>query len=235
MLPYRCNMTTATRVVLFDIDGTLITTGGAGKRAFAQACDEAFGIPDAIDSIQLGGRTDRGIAREILEAHKLQPTTKSIQVAFEAYLRHLTENLKDGQSRVLPGVLPLIDALKALPHPPIIALLTGNLARGAEIKLRHLDLWRHFAWGIFGDTHDQRNALAHDALDMARTKVDQAIHPSELLIIGDTLRDIECARAIGARVLAVATGEVPIDELQTAKPDLLVADLTEVSAEALVG
>lgn len=233
MPPSTRNPQPATRVILFDIDGTLITTGGAGKRAFGQACEETLGIPKATDTIQLGGRTDLGIAREILQAHHLQPRPEAIQQTFEAYLRHLAENLNDGQSRILPGVIKLIEDLKQLPQPPTLALLTGNLARGAQIKLHHLNLWQHFAWGIYGDHHPQRNALAHDALKMAREKIDPALSPAQILIIGDTIRDIQCARAIGARVLAVTTGEATREELTRHHPDLLLDDLTQTNAKSI--
>ena len=222
------------KVILFDIDGTLISTGGAGKRAFGQACAEVYDIGQAGESIKLAGRTDLGIAKELLEAYQLQPDPDTIQQTFEGYLRHLTNNLQDGKTRILPGIPELIAGLQALPDPPVIALLTGNLARGAEIKLRHVNLWQHFAWGIYGDAHDERNALAHDALAMAREKVAPNIEPSELLVIGDTVRDIECARAVGARVLAVTTGEATKEELAQREPNLLVDNLTQVTAEEVV-
>ena len=222
------------RAALFDIDGTLIRTRGAGQRAFGAAFKSEFGLADACSDTDFAGRTDRGLATDILTANQLEPSPANIQRVFEGYLRWLAKFLPTGHHDPLPGVQALIDGLRALPGPSIIALLTGNLARGAEIKLRHVNLWQHFAWGIYGDAHDERNALAHDALAMAREKVAPNIEPSELLIIGDTVRDIDCAQTIGARILAVATGDAEKEELAQRKPDLLVDDLTQVTAEEVV-
>ena len=221
------------RAALFDIDGTLIRTGGAGQKAFGAAFKSEFGLADACSDTDFAGRTDRGLAGDILTANQLEPNAANIQRVFVGYLRWLAEFLPTGHHDPLPGVQALIDGLRALPGPPIIALLTGNHSSGAELKLTHFNLWHDFAWGAFGETHEARDDVARHALDLARENIVADLDPADLLIIGDTERDIQCARTIGARVLAVATGMESVDELAGHQPDFLVKDLREITTEEL--
>ena len=222
-----------TRVILFDIDGTLIRTGGAGQRAFGAAFQSEFGLADACANTSFAGRTDRGLAADILTAHQLDPSQTNIQRIFDSYLNWLAEFLPADHHEPLPGVRDLIVGLRALPEPPAIALLTGNLSRGGKLKLTHFNLWQEFAWGAFGDIHEARDDMARYALELAREKLGADLEPVDLLVIGDTERDIQCARAIGARVLAVATGLETRDELAQHKPDFLVEDLNKITAKEL--
>ena len=221
------------RAALFDIDGTLIRTGGAGQRAFGAAFKSEFGLEDACGNTDFAGRTDRGLAADILADNQLEPSPDNIQRVFESYLGWLAEFLPVDQHEPLPGVRDLIAGLRSLPGSPAIALLTGNLQQGGKLKLTHFNLWQEFAWGAFGDTHEARDDTARYALELAREKLGADLEPVDLLIIGDTERDIQCARAIGARVLAVATGMESMEELAGHQPDLLVKDLTEITAEEL--
>jgi phosphoglycolate phosphatase-like HAD superfamily hydrolase len=217
------------RVALFDIDGTLIRTRGAGQRAFGAAFESEFGLADACSETDFAGRTDRGLAADILAANHLEPSTANIQRVFKGYLRWLAQFLPTDHCEPLPDVQALIDGLRDLPKPPIIALLTGNHSQGAKLKLVHFNLWHEFAWGAFGETHEARDDVAHHALELARDKLGADLNPADLLVIGDTERDIQCARAIGARVLAVATGMESMDELAGHQPDFLVKDLSEIT------
>ena len=217
------------RVALFDIDGTLIRTGGAGQRAFGAAFESEFGLVDACSDTDFAGRTDRGLAADILAANQLEPSPANIQRVFDGYLGWLADFLPADHHEPLPGVQALIDGLRALPKPPIIALLTGNHSQGAKLKLTHFNLWHEFAWGAFGETHEARDDVAHHALELARDKLGADLNPADLLVIGDTERDIQCARAIGARVLAVATGMESMDELAGHQPDFLVKNLSEIT------
>ena len=221
------------RAALFDIDGTLIRTGGAGQRAFGAAFKSEFGLADACSDTDFAGRTDRGLAADILAANQLEPSAANIQRVFESYLRWLAEFLPADQHNPLPGVQVLIDGLRAQPKPPIIALLTGNHSRGAELKLTHFGLWHEFAWGAFGETYEARDDLARHAYQLARDDLDNDLNPAEILIIGDTERDIQCARVIGARVLAVATGSESAEDLAKHQPDFLVNSLREITVEEL--
>ena len=217
------------RAALFDIDGTLIHTGGAGQRAFEATFESEFGLADACGDTHFAGRTDRGLAADILAANQLEPSPANIQRVFEGYLRWLSEFLPADHHEPLPGVRELMEGLRALPEAPVIGLLTGNHSQGAKLKLTHFNLWHEFAWGAFGETHDTRDDMARHALALAREKMGEELKPSEILVIGDTQRDIQCARAIGARVLAVATGQENTDELAKHQPDFLVKDLREIT------
>ena len=222
------------RIALFDIDGTLIRTGGAGQRAFGAAFKSEFGLADACGDTHFAGRTDRGLAADILAANQLEPTPANIQRFFDGYLRWLAKFLPVDVHEPLPGVRALIAGLRALPQPPVIGLLTGNHSEGAKLKLVHFNLWDEFAWGGFGEIHETRDDMARHALELAREKMGEDLDPSEILVIGDTQRDIQCARAIGARVLAVATGQESMEELTPHQPDFLVKDLEAITPEQLV-
>lgn len=221
------------RVVLFDIDGTLIHTHGAGRRAFARAFADEFHLPNATDGISFAGRTDHDIARSIFLANNIAPQSAQFQRFYNAYLHWLQHFLSENAGEILPGARELLAALATLPQPPVPALLTGNLERGAELKLRSLQLWHHFAFGAYGDDVEDRSAVAQLALQRARNAVDANLAPGEILVIGDTPRDIACARAINARVLAVATGESTVDELAQHTPDFLLPTLATADAAAL--
>ena len=212
------------RLVLFDIDGTLIRTQGAGVRAFAATFDEVFGLPQATETLSFAGRTDRGLVEEVFEQNQIERTQQNVDRFFEAYLSRLTDFLPADQHDPLPGTRELIAHLRALPHPPVIGLLTGNHPRGAELKLGHYGIWQEFEMGIFGGEHPNRNDIARDALAWANDNL-PAVDPAEILVIGDTERDIECARAIGAKVLAVATGNRSIADLQEHQPNWVASDL----------
>ena len=127
-------------------------------------------------------------------------------------------------------MLKFIAGLQSLDSPPLIGLLTGNIRLGAEIKLRHFDLWESFVTGGFADDHEERDQIAHAAHKRASKKLNRELRGADILVIGDTPHDIRCARAIGARVLAVATGGSTYDEIKAHRPDWLVTDLREVKA-----
>ena len=212
------------RLVLFDIDGTLIRTHGAGVRAFAATFDEVFNLPQATETLSFAGRTDRGLVEEVFEQNQIERTKQNVDRFFKAYLSRLTDFLPSDQHEPLPGTRELIAHLRGRPDTPVIGLLTGNHPRGAELKLEHYGIWQEFEMGIFGGEHTDRNDIARNALTWAQTRWPE-LNPAEVLIIGDTERDIECARAIGAKVLAVATGNRSIADLQSHAPDWTAPDL----------
>ena len=215
------------RVVLFDIDGTLIRTGGAGGRAFERTAATVFDRPGGTDHLSFSGRTDSSLVREFFRDAGIEATPSNIQRFFEAYVFWLDQLLPKSSGHLLPGVTKFIRSLRECPEPPEIALLTGNILLGAQIKLRHFDIWDHFSFGAFGCDHHDRNQLGHFARDRAGRVLGGMIEPDEMLIVGDTHHDIESARAIGARVLAVATGVVDSRILADHRPDYLVDDLDE--------
>ena len=215
------------RLVLFDIDGTLILTGGAGMKAFAEAFAEEFDLPHATEAMDFAGRTDRGLAFEVFRANQIEPSETNFKRLIKAYTQRLAKHLPADNTQPLPGVVELLDAIEAMTAPPVLGLLTGNLPFGAELKLTHYHLWHRFKFGAFGDSTENRNEIARTALESARNQFPNLI-PSEILIIGDTPADIHCAQSINARVLAVATGNYTEAKLAEHHPTFLAPDLTNV-------
>ena len=220
------------KLVLFDIDGTLIQTGGAGVRAFGRAFAMEFQIPNGTEHLSFAGRTDTGLVRELFAHHRIANTAENTRRFFDCYAFWLDHLLGEHRGRTCPGTHEFLAQLAALPTPPRLGLLTGNIRLGAEIKLRHHSLWTRFEAeaGAFGDDHHHRNDLARIARQRGHQHLRQALRDDEILVIGDTPLDIECGRAINARVLAVATGGAKLPDLAALRPDWVVEDLTRISA-----
>jgi phosphoglycolate phosphatase-like HAD superfamily hydrolase len=223
------------RLVSFDIDGTLVRTGGAGVQAFGRAFATEFNIPNGTGQLKFSGRTDIGLARELFLQHQIEPSPANFELFFGSYVFWLDCFLTQTRGCVLPGVWEFISQLHALPEPPALGLLTGNIRLGAEIKLRYFELWEVFRTGAFGDDHEDRNQIAALAKERGSRLLGDELRGEQILVVGDTPRDIECARAIGARTLIVATGSVPFEELETHRPDWLVRDMTAVAAAQVCG
>ncbi len=209
----------------FDIDGTLLSSGGAGKAAMEAGLSAIFGIKDVVQKIPYSGRTDRAIMQDLLAQHDVEVTEANLVRLIAAYLERLPAYLSTHQGRVLPGILHLLEQLAL--RGSMVGLLTGNIEAGARVKLGHFDLWRHFAFGGFGDRHLDRNDVAREALTVLRSRQPNGVELDRVWVIGDTPLDIACARAIGARVAAVATGGHSVDELAAENPDLLLADFSD--------
>jgi phosphoglycolate phosphatase len=219
------------RLVLFDIDGTLIRTGGAGVKAFERTFATAFNLPDATRTIKFAGRTDTSLVRECFQQHQIPCTEENFGKFFEIYpfwLDHFLGNLPGG---VCEGVSEFIAQLKALREPPLLGLLTGNVRVGAEIKLRHYGLWQHFRTGAFGDDHEERNCIAGVAKKRATFFFGRDLTGDEILVIGDTHHDVACGKSIGAKVIAVGTGGCTLEDLWSHQADWTVPDLTHLKAE----
>ena len=223
------------RVVLFDIDGTLIRTGGAGVKAFARAFATEFAIPQGTEQLKFAGRTDTGLVQEFFRQNKIEPTAQNFQRFFDNYVFWLDHLLGQLDGGLCPQVREFLHDLQRLPQPPLIGLLTGNIRLGAEIKLRHFQLWEEFQTGGFADDHSDRNQIAAVARDRASRLLPEKLRGEQILVIGDTPLDIECARAIEARVLAVATGGSTLKQLHEHQPDWAVADLSRVIAAQVCG
>lgn len=212
--------------ILFDIDGTLIRTGGAGKAAMEAALASAFGIREIRDVVSYSGRTDPAIGYDLLRVHDLEPNPTNYQRLREAYLQHLEPCLRDNVGYVLPGVHQLLHSLQAAGRR--IGLLTGNTQAGARAKLDHFGLWSFFTFGGFGDEHHDRDDVAKTALAAARmTHGEPATR--DVWVIGDTPLDVQCARAILAKAIAVATGWTSVDELAATGADLVLSDLGDLA------
>ncbi len=218
------------RLVLFDIDGTLIRTGGAGVSAFARTAEHDFGLRDGTSRMSFAGRTDTSLVRELLATHGRPADAASIARFLDAYVFRLDECLRTHSGRICPGVSEFIAALRGVACPPLLGLQTGNIRLGAEIKLRHYGLWEHFVTGGFGDDDEDRDRLVAIGRDRGDRLLGRPLTGPEVLVIGDTPADVRCGRAIGARVLAVGTGGATLEALRAAQPDWLVPDLTRVAA-----
>lgn len=217
------------RLFLFDIDGTLITSGGAGESALIQAMSTRFGVREDLSGVTLPGATDAVIAHALLKKHDFETSAENIAALLDSYLHHLALSISAHRGSVLPGILPLLDALKQRPEA-VLALLTGNLQRGAEIKLVHYAVWDYFEFGAFADDHSDRNQLGGFARSRAAERHGDVFHPDQIFVIGDTPKDIECGRAIGARTVAIATGIYDRSTLADHSPDFVFEDLGDTEA-----
>jgi len=218
---------TPQRLLLFDIDGTLIHSGGAGVQALKAAFKERFGIDDDLQDIEIAGMTDSGIVLSILNKHRILATNENVSAFLDSYVHFLSLELPLRKGKLMPGVLELLERLKSRPHV-VLALLTGNVSRGARLKLEHYGVWHFFEFGAFADDHRDRNELGRFARARAKEKHGREFAASEIDVIGDTPRDIACGKALGARTIAVATGRWSRDELAKHHPDFLIDDLSEV-------
>ncbi|HRJ71072.1 MAG TPA: HAD family hydrolase [Terrimicrobiaceae bacterium] len=216
-------------LLLFDIDGTLITSGGAGETALRHAVKERFGREEDLSGITLAGATDARIARALLEKHQIAVTPENISALLDAYLGFLRERISLHPGRVLPGIVKLLDGLRGRPDC-VLALLTGNIVAGAEVKLAHYGVWDYFEFGAFADDHHDRNELGKFARARAQEKHGEEFSPERIFVIGDTPRDIECGRAIGARTVAIATGMYSREQLAEHQPDVLFDDLSDTQS-----
>lgn len=218
--------------MLFDIDGTLVATGGAGKRAMDRAFEEVFGIPDAFEGVELSGRTDTSILADAFAGQGLMPGRAAVAAFRACYRRCLAEEItRNGNGkRVMPGVAPLLEALRG-ERDKFLALLTGNFAEAARIKLEHFDLWQYFRCGAFGEDSHDRNHLVPLAIERARAAgLEEHVDPRSVVVVGDTPRDVACAAAHGARSIAVATGPYTGERLAHAGADVVFEDLSDTSA-----
>jgi len=220
------------RLILFDIDGTLVW-GGPAKDAFHRALVEAFGTAGDIEVHSFAGKTDPQIARELLSGAGLAGA--AIDAGFprlwELYLGYLAELLVERPVTVLPGVAALLARL-AMETDVGLGLLTGNIAGGAELKLRSAGLFEHFRVGSFGSDHEERDALTDIALARAAETWSVTFDPADVVVVGDTPRDIQCGRNGGTRTVAVATGHYGVDELERCGPDHVLENLSDTERVA---
>ena len=211
-------------VVLFDIDGTLISSGGAGGAALMGSFRDTFAIRDPRP-VKFSGRTDRAIAGDLFQLHGLENNAENWGRLRDGYLDRLPNELGQRSGTVLPGIEVLLETLDARADI-VMGLLTGNLPDGARLKLEHFGIYQYFPFGAFGELHENRDDVARDALQLVQQRLaDQTPEQDRIWVIGDTPFDVQCARAIGCQALAVATGVHDRDELALSEPDLLLDDL----------
>lgn len=213
------------RLLLFDIDGTLVNTGGAGVESLKSAVRQRFGPKNDLPDIEIAGKTDGAIIRDILRKFDVDPTNENISSFAREYIDGLAPSLSRTRGRVLPGIEPLLRRLKPQKHI-VLGLLTGNLQQGARLKLQHYGLWDFFEFGAFADDHHDRNELGAFARERAQAKHGHDFDAADIDVIGDTNHDIACGKAFGARTIAVATGSWSRERLQSCAPDFLFDDLS---------
>lgn len=219
------------KLLLFDVDGTLILSGGAGMRALTRAFEEIFGAPQGFDGVATAGRTDPVILDEALARQGLSADAPGRARFHDRYCELLAREilLPGPRKGIMPGVRSLLDTLEAR---AVIrcALLTGNFARAARLKLEHFDLWRYFACGAFGDDHPDRDCLVPVAVERARAIGASIASMSDVVVVGDTPLDVRCAAVVGARAVAVATGSFDQATLKASGADAVFPDLTDRDA-----
>lgn len=219
------------KLLLFDVDGTLILSGGAGLRSVNRAFMDLFGVRDAMATCHPDGKTDPAIFREVAQTHLKRDLSDSEKSAVAgAYIEALREDVPRSPGyEIMPGVPALLEALA--PDPQLfLGLATGNLEEGARIKIGRAGLDRYFAFGGYGSDDERRDHLVAIAIARGQRMAGRDFPPEDIIVIGDTTRDIDAARAVGVRALVVPTGSTPVSDLAGHKPDALLDDLTDVEA-----
>jgi len=218
------------QVCLFDIDGTLINSGGAGGAAMLAAIQEEFGASGPLYDIPAAGRTDRAIAFDVFNAYDLPFSELSYRQFLDCYLKLLPTHLKacEPMGLVFPGMPETLDLLSQR-DDIVLGLLTGNFREAAYLKLEHYGMHHHFDFGGFGDKFTSRNDVAKEALGHVLERLGNDFDPADIWVIGDTPADVECARSIGANVVAVATGIYSAEELEPSEPDHLFDDFSDLN------
>jgi phosphoglycolate phosphatase-like HAD superfamily hydrolase len=218
-------------ILLFDIDGTLCLSGGAGIAGIALAFEQIFGLPAQVEGISMAGRTDAWCLSALAAASGVSPTEEQAERFRAEYLKHLVVEIEKPRARkgIMPGVRSLLDVLVERKDMHL-ALLTGNYERTARAKLEYFDLWRYFDGGAFGDRAEDRNHLFDEAVAAVAARRGGSVSDAGVVVIGDTPLDVACARHGGGRALAVATGSHKSADLLAAGADSVFEDLTDTMA-----
>lgn len=221
------------RLLLFDIDGTILSTEGAARRAFNRALVEVYGTVGPLIDHPFNGKTDPQIARELMRAAELPDTEidAGLPELWEHYLTGLEKEMQatEYRTRVYPGVRELLETLSRRTDV-ILALLTGNVSRGAQLKLASAGLSHYFAFGAFGSDCEQRNGLPQVAVDRARQSTGKTFVGKDVVVIGDTPSDVRCGEALGVFTVGVATGGHTCEELAAVGADVVFDDLSDTEA-----
>lgn len=225
-VPRGIRMMQKKKLFLFDIDGTLLLTGHAGEHALRRALEERFGVDDDLSAISFAGSTDGAIVRQMFAAHGISPTPENIADLLDGYVYHLARELPRRGGCVLPGIIALLDELHAR-GDCVLGLLTGNVEKGAELKLTHYGVWHYFEFGAFADDHVDRNKLGPVAHSRAAERHGVSFEAKDVFVLGDTTRDIDCARAAGFVAVAIATGGCSAGQLAAHRPDFLFENLAD--------
>jgi phosphoglycolate phosphatase-like HAD superfamily hydrolase len=198
--------------------------------AFAHTFSHFFGLHHGAERMRFAGRTDVSLVREFFQIHGVPESVENFRQFFDNYVFWLEHIIAQSTGGECAGIRRFVTDLLALPQPPLLGLLTGNIRLGAEIKLRRFDLWDYFVMGGFADDHEDRNHIAVAALQRGRRVLDPHLQPQEIVVIGDTPFDVRCGKFIGAKTLAVATGGSSYAELKPHGADWTVENLGQIPA-----
>lgn len=215
------------KILLFDIDGTLLSAGGAGTRSLNKAFESVLGINEAFKNFEMAGKTDVQIVKEGLRLYGIEPTSALVNEILSNYIKFLQIEIQNNSKHLKPGVKEFIDLnLTIFGYP--MGLLTGNIERGARIKLDPFGLNPLFPFGAFGSDHEDRNQLLPLAIKRFVENFKKDVDFSQVIVIGDTPRDVACAKPYGAKVIAVATGPYSVSELMKTEADIVLENLSEI-------
>jgi phosphoglycolate phosphatase len=215
------------KLLLFDIDGTLMDSGGAGLRALETAFHELYGVLSTLKGITLAGNTDMRILDEVFNNLNIVHDDHKVYELKEAYLKHLSTEINNPSLSIKPGIKALLAHLLPISNVEL-GLLTGNVQEGAEIKLKAVEIAHYFSFGAYGSDHWDRNKLLPFAVDRYKSISGVDIPHEDCVIIGDTPLDVYCARPYGAKAIAVLTGYSTREAIQEAKPDAIMEDLSNI-------
>lgn len=221
------------KLILFDIDGTLLDSGGAGTKSMNLAFEELFSVSNGFEGIFMAGKTDIQIMKEGLEKHGLDSRNGNVALLCKKYIEYLQRELADSGKRLKPGVRESLDLLKVKDHISI-GLLTGNLEAGARIKLSPFGLNAYFPSGAFGDDDEDRNKLLPIAVERFNRLRGKKMEYRDCIVIGDTPRDVECAKIYGAFSIAVATGPYSYESLLGSGADMVLRDMLQDDFKGLL-
>lgn len=219
-------------IYLFDIDGTLLLSGGGGSRALDRVFLDRFGLERAMELVKAGGKTDPIILEEIFTTRlNRAPVDEELAEILALYVPLLRAELAEAQAfRLMPSVVETLDYLAALAPAVLLGIATGNVREAAQIKLERAGLWDRFRFGGFACDHRDRHRLVERAIERAHEVAGQEVPPDQIVVVGDTPLDVAAARACGVRVVAVATGSVGRAELAACRPDAVFDTLAELPA-----
>jgi phosphoglycolate phosphatase len=226
------------RLILFDVDGTLLSTGPAARTTFASALKDVYGTSGNVEGYAFEGRLDPLIVTDLMSAAGVADEMIAARRAdaLALYLDRLEAALGERPPVLKPGVLALLDALERVPGV-VLALLTGNVERGARLKLSHAGIWHRFTFGVWGDDASCRDELGPVALTRARPATGLSFSGSECVVVGDSRHDVACGLSFGARAVAVGTGRTELPVLAAAGAHALLADFSDTprTLEAILG
>jgi len=218
------------KLILFDIDGTIIDSGGAGTRSLNLAFKELFSIDNAFKGIAMAGKTDIQIVKEGIARYNLPLENGILSEVINSYLKNLVREMNNDKRHIKPGIKEALEMLISKNSDYQIGLLTGNIEQGARIKLDPFGLNQYFPSGAFGSDDEDRNKLLPIAIERFGNISGKRINFKDCIIVGDTPRDVYCAKPYGAYCIAVATGQYSFNSLIKAGADLVMKDLSDTTA-----